>query len=72
MTDYHHVLEGENPVVDWIMGTGLRPYLAVLDEAEQPDFIAEFSERVLAAYPKSVDGKTLFLMKRIFALAQKI
>ena len=71
VTDYHHVLEGENPVVDWIMGTGLTPYLAVLNEAEQAAFIAECSARVLAAYPKQADGKTLFLMKRIFALARK-
>ena len=71
VTDYHHVLEEENPVVDWIIGSGLTPYLAVLDEAEQADFITEYSERVLAAYPKQADGKTLFLMKRVFALAQK-
>lgn len=71
VTDYHHVLEGENPVVDWIMGTGLTPYLAVLEEADKQAFIDDYSARVLAAYPKQRDGKTLFLMKRIFALAQR-
>lgn len=71
VTDYHHVLEGENPVFDWIIGTGLTPYLSVLNEADQAAFIADYSERVAAAYPKQADGKTLFLMKRIFVLAQK-
>lgn len=70
VTDYHHVLEGENPVFDWIIGTGLTPYLSVLDEADQKAFLADYSARVSAAYPKQTDGKTLFLMKRIFVVAQ--
>lgn len=71
MTDYHHVLEGENPVFDWIIGTGLTPYLSVLNEDDQQAFLLDYSTRVSAAYSKQADGKTLFLMKRIFALAQK-
>lgn len=71
VTDYHHVLEGDNPVFDWIIGTGLTPYLSVLSEADQKEFLADYSTRVSAAYPKQADGKTLFLMKRIFVLAQK-
>ncbi|MDG2243190.1 MAG: methyltransferase domain-containing protein [Rhodospirillaceae bacterium] len=71
VTDYHHVLGGDNPVFDWIVGTGLTPYLSVLNETDQQDFIADYSKRVAAAYPKQADGKTLFLMKRIFVLARK-
>lgn len=70
ITDYHHVLEGENPVFDWIIGTGLTPYLSVLNETDQKAFLEDYSARVLAAYPKQDDGKTLFLMTRIFVLAQ--
>lgn len=70
VTDYHHVLEGENPVFDWIIGTGLTPYLSVLNDADQEAFLEDYKARVLAAYPKQDDGKTLFLMKRIFVLAQ--
>ena len=70
VTDYHHVLEGENPVFEWIIGTGLTPYLSVLDATDQAEFIADYSTRVAKAYPKEADGKTLFLMKRIFVLAQ--
>ena len=71
VTDYHHVLEGDNPVFDWIIGTGLTPYLSVLNDSDKADFLADYSVRVSAAYPKQADGKTLFLMKRIFVLAQK-
>ena len=70
VTDYHHVLEGENPVFDWIIGTGLTPYFSVLSGPEKEEFLADYSARVLSAYPKQTDGKTLFLMKRIFVLAQ--
>ncbi len=70
-TDYHHVLEGDNPVLDWITGTGLTPYLSVLNTADQEAFIEDYGTRILDAYPKQADGKTLFLMKRIFALAQR-
>jgi len=72
VTDYHHVLEGENPVFEWIIGTGLTPYLSVLDATDQAEFIADYSTRVAKAYPKEADGKTLFLMKRIFVLAQTL
>ncbi|MEQ8507541.1 MAG: methyltransferase domain-containing protein [Rhodospirillaceae bacterium] len=70
VTDYHHVLEGENPVFDWIIGTGLTPYLSVLSGPDQEEFLSDYSAHVLSAYPKQTDGKTLFLMKRIFVVAQ--
>lgn len=70
VTDYHHVLEGDNPVFDWIIGTGLTPYLSVLSEIDQKEFLADYSARVSTAYPRQADGSTLFLMKRIFVLAQ--
>ena len=70
-TDYHHVLEGENPVLEWIKGTGLTPYLTVLNEVEQAEFIADYGAQVLQAYPKQGDGSTLFLMSRIFVVARK-
>lgn len=71
VTDYHHVLEGDNPVLEWITGTGLTPYLAVLNEDEKSEFLEDYGARVKSAYPKQTDGSTLFLMKRIFVLAQK-
>ena len=71
VTDYHHVLEGESPVAEWIMGTGLTPYLAELKDSEKEEFISEYTARIIDTYPKQADGKTLFLMKRMFAIAQK-
>ncbi len=71
-TRYLHVLSGEDPVLDWMMGTGLRPYLARLeDRAERDAFLAEYAALMRAAFPKQADGSTLFDFPRIFIVARK-
>ncbi len=50
-TTYLHVLRGPDPVVEWYRGTGLRPVLARLDAAQAEQFLAEYRDRVTAAYP---------------------
>ena len=71
-TTYLHVLEGEDPVVDWMMGTALRPYLdALTDEAERAAFLAEFTARIARAFPPREDGVTLFPFPRLFMVARR-
>jgi trans-aconitate 2-methyltransferase len=69
-TEYVHVLEGDNPVLEWTKGTALRPYLDVLDEPDRGAFLATYATRVAAAYPKQPDGRTLLPFNRIFLIAQ--
>jgi trans-aconitate 2-methyltransferase len=69
-TEYLHVLEGDNPVLEWTKGTALRPYLDVLDEPDRGAFLATYAARVSAAYPKQPDGHTLLPFNRIFLIAQ--
>jgi len=69
-TTYLHVLEGDNPIVEWTKGTALRPYLDVLDEQERGAFLAAYSARIAAAYPKQPDGRTLLAFRRIFFIAR--
>ena len=69
-TEYLHVLDGDNPVVEWTKGTGLRPYLDALDEPDRSGFLAAYSKRIAAAYPKQADGRTLLPFRRIFFVAQ--
>jgi trans-aconitate 2-methyltransferase len=68
-TDYHHVLEGDDPVTEWISSTGLGPFLSVLSETEKPAFLADYRVCAQAAYPRQADGKVLFTMRRLFLLA---
>ena len=69
-TDYIHILEGDNPVVEWMSGTALRPFIAALDDAERGPFLADYEARVRSAYPPQPDGRTLFSMRRLFILAR--
>ncbi len=69
-TTYVHILEGGDPVLEWYKGTGLRPVLAVLDAGAAGDFLAEYGERLRAAYPPSSFG-TVFPFRRVFAVAHR-
>lgn len=71
-TTYLHVLTGGDPVVDWMLGTGLRPYLDVLsDEGERAAFVDAYRRKVAAAFPRRADGATLFPFPRLFILARR-
>jgi len=71
---YMHVLDGDNPVVEWTKGTALKPLLDVLDEgagegATRAEFLADYGARIRAAYPPRTDGRTLFPFRRLFIVA---
>jgi trans-aconitate 2-methyltransferase len=72
-TEYLHVLpragDGEHPVVAWIRGTALTPFLGALDEGTRKDFLAEYRARIAAAYPVREDGRVLFAFRRLFIVA---
>ncbi len=68
-TTYSQVLSGDNPIVDWVKGSRLRPLLAALDEPWRSEYEAEYAARVRAAYPRLADGHTLFPFRRLFLIA---
>lgn len=68
-TIYHQILEGENPVVEFTRSTALRPVLNALDGPDQERFLALYTERVAAAYPRRPDGRTLYPFRRLFLVA---
>lgn len=71
-TTYLHVLEGEDPVVEWMMGTGLRPYLDALSDPEaRAAFLDAYRDRMAEAVPARADGVTLFPFPRLFILARR-
>ncbi|MEU9363138.1 trans-aconitate 2-methyltransferase [Streptomyces avermitilis] len=69
-TTYLHLLQGEDPVLDWVKGTGLRPILTELGAADAEAFVAEYREALREAYPATEYG-TVFPFRRIFAVAHK-
>ncbi|MEV6110633.1 trans-aconitate 2-methyltransferase [Streptomyces sp. NPDC051940] len=69
-TTYAHLLQGPDPVLDWVKGTGLRPVLDELGTAEAAEFTAEYGALLRDAYPAGPHG-TVFPFRRIFVVARK-
>jgi trans-aconitate 2-methyltransferase len=70
-TTYVQRLTGDDPVLDWVEGTALRPVRAALDDDQWRRFRAELGPRLRAVYPKRDDGTTWFLFRRVFVVAQR-
>jgi trans-aconitate 2-methyltransferase len=66
---YEHVMPDAATIVEWVKGTGLRPYLDDLTEAERSQFLLAYRQAIDAAYPPRVDGKRLFSFPRLFIVA---
>ncbi|MEY9878087.1 trans-aconitate 2-methyltransferase [Streptacidiphilus sp. MAP12-33] len=70
-TTYHQVLQGEQPVLDWMRGTGLRPALDLLpDQDERADFLTAYAALLDGAYPRRAFG-TVLPYRRVFVVAIK-
>lgn len=69
-TIYLQRLEGENPVLDWVSGTALRPIRAALDDSEWDAFQTQLAPLLADAYPAAEDGTTWFPFRRVFCVAR--
>jgi trans-aconitate 2-methyltransferase len=70
-TTYQQVLPGENAVLEWVRGAGLRPVLDALSPDDAAAFEAEYGARLAEAYPASAYG-TVYPFRRVFAVACKL
>lgn len=68
-TYYQHVLENHEAVVEWVKGTGLRPFIDPLAPEERAQFLDEYLKRVKQLYSTSHDGKVLLRYPRLFLVA---
>lgn len=68
-TNYIQVMPGVAAIIDWLRGTGLGPFLARLNPAEQPDFLARYETLLAGAFPPRSDGKVLLPYPRLFFIA---
>ncbi|MFE4057804.1 trans-aconitate 2-methyltransferase [Streptomyces sp. NPDC059096] len=71
-TTYLQLLPGEDPVLDWVKGTALRPVLTALadDPAAAEEFTTAYRDLLRTAYPPGPHG-TVFPFRRLFAVARK-
>lgn len=71
-TEYIHVMESVEAILEWFRGTGLRPYLEALpDAATRDQFEAELLKRFSNAYPLQQNGNVLFPFRRFFMVAYR-
>ena len=68
-TEYVQVLAGEDPVLEWVRGTGLRPILNGLAEPDLARFLDAYRPALRDAYPRRADGTTLYPFPRLFIVA---
>ncbi len=68
-TTYLHVLDGPDPVFEWISGTGARPTLEALPADLRPEFERELKRLLRDVYPEGPAG-TVLPFRRVFVVAQ--
>ena len=68
-TTYLHVLDGPDPVLRWISGTGARPVLQALPDDLRERFASELAARLREAYPATPHG-TVLPFRRVFVVAR--
>ena len=71
-TEYHHVLDGIDGIIEWYRGTGLRPWLDALpSETARTDYLGAYRARLTPYFAPRTDGKILFPFRRLFLIAYR-
>lgn len=66
VTNYIHQLDGPLDIINWMRGTGLRPYLDVLSADQKLEFEAVLLSRLEKSYPPQSNRKVLYPFRRLF------
>ena len=67
-TTYQHILQGQDPVYEWLAGAGARPVLTALPADLREEFSTRYRPALRQAYPASPVG-TILPFRRIFTVA---
>ena len=59
-SDYFHILESPQAVLQWYQGTGLCPYLKVLPPEKHTEFNQEILSGIKSLFPCLHDGSVVF------------
>ncbi len=71
-TNYMHIMDSYNSILEMIRSTGLRPYLDRLQtDKDQEDFEMQVLNEITKEYALQKNGKVIFPFKRLFFIAYK-
>lgn len=70
-TRYEHVMPDADAIVEWVKGTGLRPYVEALQGEARAAFVHDYAREIATAYPPRADGRRLFSFPRLFMVATR-
>ena len=70
-TTYYHRMKSYSSIMEWYRGTGLRPYLSVLNKEEQHAFEKDILCALSKVYPVQSNGEIIFRFPRLFLIANK-
>jgi trans-aconitate 2-methyltransferase len=69
-TTYSHILADPPAIVEWVKGTGLQPFLNLIDdEHAKKRYLNQYERLLKERYPKLADGKVLLAYPRLFIVA---
>ena len=70
-TVYYHTVESADGVLEWYKGSGLRPYLDALSNAEREDFLRDLLSLIDENFKVRKNGKIIMKIPRLFFTATK-
>jgi trans-aconitate 2-methyltransferase len=70
-TTYYHPMDSAGAIVEWVKGTGLRPYLDAAGESNREAFLHDYTQRIDQAYQPLSNGQRLLAFPRLFIVAKK-
>lgn len=69
-SDYYHIVD-KNAVIQWYKGSGLRPYIDLIDKNEQKLFLEDLQKAINNEYSLLNDNNVFLIMPRLFFIAEK-
>ncbi|KTT14619.1 trans-aconitate 2-methyltransferase [Pseudacidovorax intermedius] len=70
-TIYQHRMASAAAIVEWVSGTGLRPFLDPLPTELRASYLQAYAQGVESAYPARSDGRRLLAFPRMFIVARR-
>lgn len=71
-TDYYHVMDNHNRIIEMMRSTGIKPYLDRLTPEQGAEFCGDILEGLKNDYPVRADNKVLYPFKRFFVIAKHV